>query len=131
MQNGIHDNANPGPQYLVKDRPEFKNDPKYTFGFKRPGGGLKNETSTPGAVGPGRYCPEAAANPSQKQNMPRWTLPKAPRPEAAVKKFDKHQTYDTRSGFGGQSHSKNRTAQKAHFGSSNRGQSEKLGVFAD
>ena len=72
----------------------------YTFGYKRGTAGLKNEVSTPGAVGPGRYVPEASANPSNRQNMPRWTLPKAPRPEAAVKKFDKHQTYDTRSGFG-------------------------------
>ena len=132
MQNGIHDNANPGPQYLVKERPEVKSAPKYTFGFKRgAGGGLKNETSTPAAVGPGRYVPEHAANPSTKQNMPRWTLPKAPRPEAAIKKFDKHQTYDSRSGFGGQCHSKNRTSQKAHFGSSDRDGRQKLGVFSD
>jgi len=63
--------------------------------------------------------------------MPRWTLPKAPRPEAPAKKFDKHQTYDTRSGFGAQPHSKNKTSQKAHFGSSNREGERKLGVFAD
>jgi hypothetical protein len=84
-----HENTNPGPQYLIKDKPEFRNEPEYTFGHRR-GGGLKNVISTPGAVGPGRYVPEAAANPSTKQNFPRWTLPKAPRPEAAVKKFDKH-----------------------------------------
>lgn len=96
----LNDNANPGPQYLVKDRPEFVKVPEYTFGWRRGGAGLKNEISTPAAVGPGRYVPEAAANPSTKQNMPRWTLPKAPRPEAAVKKFDKHQTYDMRSGLG-------------------------------
>jgi len=27
---------------------------------------LKNQTSTPGSVGPGRYVPEASANPSTK-----------------------------------------------------------------
>lgn len=81
MQNGIHDNANPGPQYLIGMKPEVRKAPEHTFGFRRGDGGLKNVTSTPGAVGPGRYVPEAAANPSTRQNMPRWTLPKAPRPE--------------------------------------------------
>jgi hypothetical protein len=66
MQNGIHDNANPGPQYLVNQRPEVRKEPLYTFGFKRGTAGLKNEVSTPGAVGPGRYVPEAAANPSNR-----------------------------------------------------------------
>jgi hypothetical protein len=64
MQNGIHDNANPGPQYLVNQRPEAKKEPLYTFGYKRGQQGLKCEVSTPGAVGPGRYVPEASANPS-------------------------------------------------------------------
>lgn len=108
--NGGHDNANPGPQYMVTDKPEFKHASEYTFGYRRGAQGLKNLISTPGAVGPGRYVPEASANPSTKQNMPRWTLPKAPRPEAAVKKYDKHQTYDTRSSIGLQASSKNRTA---------------------
>lgn len=125
-----HDNANPGPQYLVKDKPETKKDPEYTFGYRRGGAGLKNMTSTPGAVGPGRYVPEASANPSTKQNFPRWSLPKAPRPEAAVKKYDKHQTYDTRSGLGKQAASKNRSSSQAHFGSSNRDGTKKLGTFA-
>lgn len=62
----LNDNANPGPQYLVKDRPEFVKVPEYTFGWRRGGAGLKNEISTPAAVGPGRYVPEAAANPSTK-----------------------------------------------------------------
>jgi len=62
-------------------KPEVPHAPEYTFGWRRGDGGLKNIVSTPGAVGPGRYVPEAAANPSQRQNMPRWTLPKAPRPE--------------------------------------------------
>jgi hypothetical protein len=128
---GMHDNANPGPQYLVTDKPEFKNEPEYTFGYRRGAQGLKNLISTPGAVGPGRYVPEAAANPSTKQNFPRWTLPKAARPEAAVKKYDKHQTYDTRGSIGVQASSKNRTATQAHFGSSNRDGAKKLGSFAD
>jgi len=64
MQNGIHDNANPGPQYLVKTRPEVHKEPEFTFGHRRGQIGLKCETSTPGAVGPGRYVPEASANPS-------------------------------------------------------------------
>lgn len=68
-----------------------------TFGFRRGAQGLKNEISTPGAVGPGRYVSEASANPTTKLNYPRWTLPKEPRPEPAFKKYDKHQTYDTRS----------------------------------
>ena len=56
---------NPGPQYYPKEKPEFKKVPHYTFGFKRGGSNaLKNLTSTPGAVGPGRYVPEASANPS-------------------------------------------------------------------
>jgi len=39
---GGHDNANPGPQYLVKDKPEIRKDPEYTFGHRRGGAGLKN-----------------------------------------------------------------------------------------
>jgi hypothetical protein len=128
---GAHDNANPGPQYLVEKKPEFKHEPEYTFGWRRGAQGLKNEISTPGAVGPGRYVPEASANPSTKLNFPRWTLPKAPRPEAAVKKYDKHQTYDTRSSIGIQASSKNRTSTQAHFGSSDRAGVVKLGIFAD
>ena len=91
---------NPGPQYYPKEKPELIRAAIYTFGYRRGGGGLKNDTSTPGSVGPGRYAPEYSANTSAKQNMPRWTLPKAAPREAIGKKFDKHQTYDTRSGFG-------------------------------
>ena len=82
----------------------------YSFGFRRGGGGLKNQTSTPAAVGPGRYVPEASALPSDKQNMPRWTLPKAGRLDVGAKKYDKNQTYDGRSGFGPQAISKNKTS---------------------
>lgn len=58
--------ANPGPQYLPGDRPEFKRAALYTIGVRRPGqnDGLTNKTATPGAVGPGRYVPEACALPS-------------------------------------------------------------------
>lgn len=71
----------PGPQYYPKERPEVKASEKFTFGFRRGGtGALKNQTSTPGSVGPGRYVPEASANPSTKTDFPRWTLPKAGRP---------------------------------------------------
>jgi hypothetical protein len=55
----------PGPQYLPKTKPEVIKEPEYTFGYRR-GGGLKNQTSTPAAVGPGRYVPEASSNPSTK-----------------------------------------------------------------
>lgn len=51
-------------------------------------------------VGPGRYVPEAAVNPSTKQDFPRWSLPKAGRMPTEIKKYDKNQTYDTRKGFG-------------------------------
>jgi hypothetical protein len=44
--------------------------------------------------------PEASANPSEKQNFPKWTLPKAGRPSADMRRVDKNQTYDTRSSFG-------------------------------
>ena len=56
-----------------------------------PGMGFRRALwATPGSVGPGRYVPEASANPSNKTNMPRWTLPKAGRPDAAPKKYDKN-----------------------------------------
>ena len=90
FDSGAHDNATPGPQYLVPGKPEYKNEPEYTMGYRRGNQGLKVLTSTPGAVGPGRYVPEAAMNPSQKLNFPRYSMPKEPRPEAAVKKFDRH-----------------------------------------
>ena len=82
-------------------------------------------------MGPGRYAPEYSANTSLKQNMPRWTLPKAAPREALPKKFDKHQTYDTRSGFDQQAVSKNRTSTKAHFGTSGREHAKRLGGFKD
>lgn len=110
---------NPGPQYYPKEKPVYNTSEKFTFGFRR-GQTLKNQTSTPNSVGPGRYVPEACTNPSEKQNFPRWTLPKAGRVTTEKKKPDRNQTYDTRSAFGGQCHSKNRTGQLAHFGSSNR-----------
>ena len=88
-------------------------------------------TSTPGSVGPGRYVPEASANPSTKQDFPRWTLPKAGRPAADLKKVDKNQTYDTRSSIGKQTHSNNKSAGVTHFGSSGRDHSNKLGTFKD
>ena len=91
---------NPGPQYYPKGKPELRKAAEYTFGYRRGGGGLKDHTSTPGSVGPGRYAPEYSALTSGKQNMPRWTLPKAAPREVTKKNFDKHQTYDTRSGFG-------------------------------
>ena len=123
---------NPGPQYYPKDKPELARAAKYTFGYRRPGGGgLKDQTATPASVGPGRYAPEFSANTSNKQNMPRWTLPKAAPREATKKTFDKHQTYDTRSGFGTQHISKNKNTTKCHFGTSGRAHSNKLGTFKD
>lgn len=92
---------------------------------------MKNLISTPAAVGPGRYVPEASALPSEKPNMPRWTLPKAGRPEAGMRKYDKNQTYDGRSGFGVQAISKNKTFGTCHFGTSGRTHSQKLGTFKD
>ena len=122
---------NPGPQYMIKDKPEFRKAGEYTFGYRRGDKGLKDETSTPASVGPGRYVPELAANPSTRDNKPRWTMPKAGRPAAAMRKFDRNQTYDGRSSFGGQAASKNRTGQKAHFGTSGRDHTTKLGAFKD
>ena len=122
---------NPGPQYFPKDKPELARAAQYTFGYRRGGGGLKNDTSTPASVGPGRYAPEYAANTSNRANLPRWTLPKAAPREAVAKKFDKHQTYDTRSGFGAQNLSKNKTTTKCHFGTSGRTHTNKLGTFKD
>lgn len=116
----------PGPQYYPKERPEYKSTEKYTFGFRRGGtGALKNQISTPGAVGPGRYVPEASSNPSTKTDFPRWTLPKAGRPANDLRSVTKHQTYDTRSSIGAQCHSKNKTAPKTHFGSSGRDNASK------
>jgi hypothetical protein len=90
----------PGPQYYPKERPEVVKEPVYSFGHRRGGtGALKNKTSTPNSVGPGRYVPEASSNPSNKKDFPRWTLPKAGRPAANAGRPDKNQTYDTRSGF--------------------------------
>mmetsp|Transcript_39905 Transcript_39905/g.29440 ORF Transcript_39905/g.29440 Transcript_39905/m.29440 type:complete len:91 (+) Transcript_39905:413-685(+) len=81
----------PGPQYYPKERPEVPKAPNFTFGYRRGGtGALKNQTSTPNSVGPGRYVPEASANPSTKQNLPRWTLPKAGRPANDMRRVDKN-----------------------------------------
>ena len=32
---GAHDNANPGPQYMVVKKPEMVSAPDYTFGYRR------------------------------------------------------------------------------------------------
>ena len=51
--------ANPGPQYLPRDKPELRRAAKYTFGYKRQDqSGLINKTATPASVGPARYAPE-------------------------------------------------------------------------
>jgi len=121
----------PGPQYLPGERLENPKAPKFTFGFRRGGGGLKNQTSTPASVGPGRYVPEASSNPSSKQDFPRWTLPKAGRPGQTGKLADKNQTYDMTSSIGKQNASKNRSAQSCHFGTSGRANMEKVGTFKD
>jgi hypothetical protein len=63
--------------------------------------------------------------------MPKWTLPKAGRHEAAAKKYDKNQTYDGRSSFGTQAISKNKTGAVCHFGTSGRQHSQKVGTFKD
>lgn len=124
---------NPGPQYYPKDRPEKKVDPCFTFGHRRSNGGqgLVNLTSTTKSVGPGRYVPEASANPSNKMNAPKWTLSKAGRSVTGIRQADKHQTYDTRSSVGNQKISQNRSSPSAHFGTSSRDLSSKVGVFKD
>eukprot|EP00352_Strombidinopsis_acuminata_P005645 CAMPEP_0176349214 /NCGR_PEP_ID=MMETSP0126-20121128/8484_1 /TAXON_ID=141414 ORGANISM="Strombidinopsis acuminatum, Strain SPMC142" /NCGR_SAMPLE_ID=MMETSP0126 /ASSEMBLY_ACC=CAM_ASM_000229 /LENGTH=224 /DNA_ID=CAMNT_0017698467 /DNA_START=27 /DNA_END=701 /DNA_ORIENTATION=+ len=76
-----YNEANPGPQYYPREKLEYKKAPNYTFGFKRGANGLKNQTSTPASVGPGRYAPEHSVNPSTREDKPRWTLPKAGRPD--------------------------------------------------
>lgn len=122
----------PGPQYYPKERPEVVKAPNYTFGFRRGGtGALKNQTGTPNAVCPGRYVPEACANPSTKQDFPKWTLPKAGRPNQDARRPDRNQTYDTRSSIGKQAHSKNTTAGQTHFGSAGREITQRLGTFKD
>lgn len=123
----------PGPQYFPKEKPETKKEPNYTFGFRRQGAGnpLKNQTSTPGSVGPGRYVPEASAHGSNHADFPRWTLPKAGRTPTDRKAVDKNQTYDTRSAIGKQTHSKNVSSGVCHFGTSDRNTTGKLGTFKD
>ena len=118
--------AYPGPQYKPIEKMDYHAPEKYTFGYRR-GQVLMDLKSTPNSVGPGRYVPEASAHTSVHKNFARWTLPKAGRDGAERRRPDRNQTFDTRSGFGSQQNSKNRTGQKCHFGSSTRGQSTKLG----
>lgn len=82
-------------------------------------------------MGPGRYVPEACADPSNKETSPRWTLPKAGRTDSSVKTVAKNQTYDTRSSFGAQPHSNNKTGGVTHFGTSGRDNASKIGTFKD
>ena len=124
----------PGPGYDPKDKPEQKNLPKYTFGFRRQKGNqnaLVNQTSTTRTVGPGRYVPESSMQTSNKKNMPRWTLAKAGRFVTGIKRMDKHQTYDTKGSVGKQFVSKKKTAPSAHFGTAPRDVSSKVGTFKD
>lgn len=122
----------PGPDYNIGERPESKSSQKYSFGYRRTKGAqdsLINKTSTTKTVGPGRYVPEASANPSSKKDFPKWTMPKAGRGGNYYKRLDKNQTYDTRSSVGKQYVSKNRSGGSAHFGTSSR--STKVGTFKD
>jgi len=123
----------PGPQYYPPLKPEIQNTSKYTFGFRRNVGqtAISNLISTPGAVGPGRYVPEKSSNPSQKRDFPTWTLPKAGRPPLNAKGIDKNQTYDTRSSIGRQQDSKKKNSASAHFGSSTRSTTSRMGTFKD
>jgi len=84
-----NETSNPGPQYMPKEKPVYKVPEKYTFGFRR-GNVMKNNTATPNSVGPGRYFPEACANPSERPNLPRWTLPKAGRTNTEKLKADRN-----------------------------------------
>lgn len=113
----------PGPDYNIGQKPNIKSSEKFTFGYRRTKGNqdsLINKTSTTKTVGPGRYVPEACANPSQKKDYPKWTLPKAGRNVGSDRRTSKHQTYDTRSSVGKQYLSKNKTGGSAHFGTSSR-----------
>lgn len=92
--------SSPGPQYMPKDKPELEKSPNYTFGFRR-GNALKQQTSSPNSVGPGRYVPEASANPSTISNLPKWTLPKAGRDRGELKSISKNQTFAVNSAIGG------------------------------
>ncbi len=74
---------------MPKEKPVYKKSEKFTFGYKR-GQTIKNVTSTPNSVGPGRYVPEACALPSAKENFPRWTLPKAGRTAMEKPKADRN-----------------------------------------
>lgn len=104
--------------------------PKYTFGFRR-GNALKNGSSSPNSVGPGRYVPEASSNPSTLLNQPKWTLPKAGRTQGDLKSLTKNQTYDNRSSIGRQPASNNKSSPTAHFGTSGRDNTSKTGHFKD
>lgn len=66
FQSGAYD-YKPGPQYYPPEKPVYKNSEKYTLGVRR-GNALKIKNSTPNSVGPGRYFPEACANPSEIEN---------------------------------------------------------------
>ena len=124
-------NLTPGPQYDVKDKPDQIKVPEYSFGFRR-GEAVRNKVCTPDAVGPGRYLVEnASEKTSNRKRMPAYMLPKAPKPEPAIKRYDKYQTYDTRSSLGPQSASKRRTSSSSSFGSSCRDSAKKLGSFTD
>lgn len=113
---------------MPKDKPETLNQPKYTFGFRR-GNALKNQTSCPNSVGPGRYVPEQSAFTSEKASPPRWTLPKAGRGANDLKTVSKNQTYDTSSAFGKQAFSSKKSGGCATFG--NSGRDNGTGTFKD
>ena len=74
---------------------------------------------------------EKTTTTSDKKDFPQWTLPKSGRPPANTRRVDKNQTYDTRSGFGAQAYSKNKTSGVCHFGTSDRGTQNKVGTFKD
>jgi len=122
----------PGPQYLPPHRPEIKKSPQYSLGVRRPQPDvLKNQVSTPGICGPGRYVPEASAYTSYHKNSSKWTIGKGDKLGRMPKSVTKNQTYYTASSCGNQVVSSKKTKPNVKIGTASREQVSKLGSFAD
>jgi len=117
--------ATPGPQYNPGYRLDKKKPLKYTFGHKRDIKGsapLKLMISTPHGVGPGLYqVHKKIGVKSNHKNKPKYSMPKDPRFNLILRKYEHHETYDTTRACGFQANSRKRTYPAIAFGKASRG----------
>jgi hypothetical protein len=110
----------PGPEYDPSEKPEYKIQPKYSFGSRRSVPGqdpLIPAVSTTKQVGPGSYLKLDEKLPSTIKDAAKYSFPHEKKFKGYVQpSIQKHETFDTRSAIGPQASSKNTSLAQVSFG---------------